>query len=210
MNIRKYQHACFTVEKDGQSLVIDPGNFTRDFIVPANVIGVVITHEHGDHLDPDLLAAIYDKNPDVIMAGPAPAIAKIKSGTTFCAKPGDSLSIGAFRLAFFGGGHALIHQSMPLIENVGVMIDGLVYYPGDSLDVPKQPVDTLALPAAAPWMKIGEALDYLVAVRPRLAFPTHDAILSEEGRRMTDQMLSRVADDNGITYQRLGRLPYAV
>ena len=51
MKLTKYEHACFSVEHDGMTLVVDPGNFTTDFIAPEGVIAVVITHEHSDHFD---------------------------------------------------------------------------------------------------------------------------------------------------------------
>ena len=39
-------------------------------------------------------------------------------------------------------------------------------------------MEVLGLPTAAPWLKLSEAVDLLRAVRPRLAFPVHDAVLS--------------------------------
>ena len=49
-------------------------------------------------------------------------------------------------------------------------------HPGDALFTPGEPVDVLATPAAAPWMKISEAVDYLraVAPTPRRAHPPGD------------------------------------
>ena len=64
MKLTKYLHACFTLEKDDQLLVVDPGIYSTDFIASENIIGVIITHEHSDHFDPDTLARIYNKNPN--------------------------------------------------------------------------------------------------------------------------------------------------
>ncbi len=36
----------------------------------------------------------------------------------------------------------------------------------------------LGLPTAAPWLKLSEAVELLRTVRPRLAFPVHDAVLA--------------------------------
>ncbi|HEU5121957.1 MAG TPA: hypothetical protein VFT59_03855, partial [Candidatus Saccharimonadales bacterium] len=69
--------------------------------------------------------------------------------------------------------------------------------------LPGVPVDTLALPAGGPWMKEGEAMDFLATVKPRLAFPTHDALLSETGKSVSDNWLSGHAALNAIEYQRL-------
>lgn len=203
MILSKYQHACFTVEDDEQLLVVDPGGFSTDFIAPEHVVAVVVTHEHGDHYDHVQLEAIIDKNPDAVIIGPESIISQIEVFSTKVAHSGDRIVIGPFALEFFGGEHATIHPSIPVISNVGVLINDLIFYPGDAFTVPGQPIDTLALPVAAPWLKISEVMDYLVEVGPRLAFPTHDAILSQNGIEITDGRLVATANQNGIIYKRL-------
>jgi L-ascorbate metabolism protein UlaG (beta-lactamase superfamily) len=203
MKLTKYEHACLTIEKDGQLLVIDPGNLTTDFIPPEHVVAVIVTHAHGDHFDPDILAAIYNKNPDSLLIAEQTIIDKMPDHRGQAVHPGDNIQVGEFELEFFGGQHALIHGSIPTIDNLGVLVNELLYYPGDSLIVPPASVDTLALPVSAPWLKISEAMDFLIAVRPRLAFPVHDALLSPIGATMTDTMLGRVADQYHIEYRRL-------
>lgn len=203
MKLVKYEHACFTVEEDGQLLVVDPGNFSADFIAPENVVAVVITHEHADHFDPDMLAAIYNKNPDSFLLADRSIIDLMPDHRGQAVSVGETVSVGKFQLEFFGGEHATIHRSLSPITNLGVLINEILYYPGDSFTLPRVAIDTLALPVAAPWLKIGEAIDFLVDVRPRLAFPTHDAILSENGKTLVDRMLSRIAAQQDITYVRL-------
>lgn len=203
MKLIKYEHACFTVEEDGKVLVVDPGGLSTDFIAPDNVVAVVVTHEHFDHCDKEQLAGIIDKNPDAVIIGPEAVTSKIEAFQTRPVEANTSLEVGPFRLAFHGGKHALIHTSTPVVANLGVMINDLLYYSGDSFTLPGVPVDTLALPAGAPWMKIGEAMDFLITIRPRLAFPTHDALLSEAGKSSADNWLGGYAAKNGIEYQRL-------
>lgn len=210
MNLTKYEHACFTVEKDGQLLVIDPGGLSTDFIAPEHVAAVVVTHEHFDHLDHDQLAAIFDKNPGVVIIGHEAVISKLEALPGQAVAPGDKLQAGAFTLEFFGGKHATIHESIPPVANLGVLVNDLLYYPGDSFTLPGRPVDTLALPTSAPWMKIGEAMDFLSLVKPRLAFPTHDAILSDAGKEVADSHLSLAAKRHGIEYERLGNEPLEI
>lgn len=203
MQLTKYEHACFTLEKHEQILVIDPGEFSSDFIAPEHVIGIIITHEHGDHFDPEQLSAIIDKNPEAIVIGPEAVTSQIEAFETKLATPGETLEVGPFTLEFFGGQHAAIHPSVPQIANIGVFIDDLLYYPGDSFTVPDKPIDTLALPVAAPWLKISEVMDFLTRTHPRLAFPTHDAILSSTGQEITDARLEATVKENGTIYQRL-------
>ena len=203
MRLTKYEHACFTIEKDNLLLVIDPGAFTTDFIVPENVAAVVITHEHQDHFDPEQVAAIIDKNPDALILAHEVITSKIQAFETHAVMAGDIFPIGPFTLEFFGGEHALIHPSIPRIANLGVMINDILYYPGDSFTLPQKTVDTLAVPAGAPWLKMSEAMDFLVAIQPRLAFPTHDALLSNTGKTISDRLLGGIAEDNSIEYKRL-------
>jgi L-ascorbate metabolism protein UlaG (beta-lactamase superfamily) len=187
MRVRKYKHACFSVEIDRKVLVIDPGSFSGDFTASNNVLAIVITHEHGDHFDMKQLSLIIDKNPDAIIIGPLSIPTSIGTYNHQIAKPGEVIDIGPFHLEFFGGIHATIHKSMPLFENIGVLVNELLYYPGDALFIPERPIDTLALPVAAPWLKISEVIDYLIAIHPRFAFPTHDAILSPNGQAMVSK-----------------------
>lgn len=205
MKLTKYEHACFTVEKDGQILVVDPGNFTTDFIAPEHVAAVVVTHEHADHFDHEQLEAIIDKNPNAVIVAHPDLTSKIEVFTTKAVTTGESYSIGAFDLQFFGGQHASIHDSLASTPNLGVLINDLLYYPGDSFAVPDAGVDTLALPVTAPWLKIGDVMDFVVAVRPRVAFPTHDAIASNLGKGLVDRLIGAAASAHGIVYSRLSK-----
>lgn len=203
MNIVKYEHACFTVEKDGQQLVVDPGSFATDFIAPSDVTAVIITHEHPDHFDPDHLAAIFDKNPDAIVFAPESVTSQIEVFATHTVQTGDVIQAGPFTLEFHGGRHAVIHESIAPIANLGVLINELIYYPGDAFTLTHKPIDTLALPIAAPWMKLAEAIDFLTTLKPRFAFPTHDKILSSEGKAIADRLLANAATEHDIIYERI-------
>jgi L-ascorbate metabolism protein UlaG (beta-lactamase superfamily) len=203
MKLTKYSHACLVLEKDSGALVIDPGGWSQDFVVPQNVVGVVITHEHQDHLDEVNLDKIVSANPDVVLYAHADVIAKLGKYKTQAVATGENVHVGDFALDFFGGEHATIHGSFPSVANLGVIVDGTLYYPGDSFSLPGREIIVLAVPAAAPWMKMSEAMDFLAEVKPQRAFPTHDAILSEAGQSLSDMLLGSVAEKAGTTYQRL-------
>jgi len=203
MKLTKYDHACFTLEKDGKLLVVDPGEFTS---LPQleNVVAVVVTHHHADHLDPLALEALFASNPDMVVYGPEQVDDAIEGDYAHQkVAAGDIIKTGPFTFEFFGGDHAVIHSSFPTDQNVGVMINETVYYPGDSFSEPGKPVKVLALPSAAPWLKIGEAIDYVRRVKPNIAFPTHDAIASDAGKSIADSMIAGFMNENGGEYQRL-------
>jgi L-ascorbate metabolism protein UlaG (beta-lactamase superfamily) len=112
MNLTKYEHACFTIEINGQFLVIDPGSFTHDLPLLTNVAGIVITHEHADHFNPDALAVLYGNNPDSILISLHEIIQKMPDHKSQAVTAGDVFSVGPFNLEFFGGTHAVIDPSM--------------------------------------------------------------------------------------------------
>jgi hypothetical protein len=106
-----------------------------------------------------------------------------------------------FSLKFFGEKHAVIHSSIPIVDNVGVLVNDSLYYPGDSFTVPEGvEVDTLAAPVGAPWLKIGEAIDFVLAVRPRRAFATHEMVLSTAGKGMGGDRLKWAVEQGGGDY----------
>ena len=203
MELTKYEHACFTVEKDGTVIVVDPGSFTSDFVVPENVAAIIITHKHGDHLDMDLIESIVDANEGVVIIGPEDVTAKLKKFETRTVHGGDGFAIGGIDLDFYGDDHAVIHSDIPLVQNVGVLIDDRLYFPGDSFTMPEKSVDTLALPISAPWLKIEDAIEFMKAVGARFTFPTHDAILSTTGKTVVDGMVEKFADAAGTEYRRI-------
>lgn len=204
MRLDKFSHACFTVTVSGQSVAVDPGVFTADFVVPEHVVAIVITHQHSDHQDGELLRRIRDASPDATIytaKDVQPLLADL--GRVEVVGHGDSVSVGPFQLDFYGEFHAIIDRDLPRVDNVGVMINKKIYYPGDSFTAPDQPIDVLALPVAAPWMRISDTLEFLRKTLPRLAFPTHDAILSDAGKAIADRLAGSVAEKIGTEYKRL-------
>jgi len=203
MKLTKYEHACFTLETANETLVVDPGTYTSDFVVTDTIVVVVVTHEHPDHFDPSLLTTIFTKNPNAVLVTLQSIIDKLPGHKSKAISPGDTVDIGPFTLKFFGDKHALIHSSMPAIDNIGVLINNTVYYPGDSFALPLTPIDVLALPVAAPWLKMSESMDFLTAIKPLLAFPTHDAVLSDLGKALPDYLLPAFAQKVGAQYKRI-------
>lgn len=203
MKLTKFGHACFTLEKNGQVLVFDPGNWSNDFVVPGNVAAVVLTHEHADHFDKDLLRRIIDKNPSTVILAPIEMTEQLSGFPSQGVAPGDITTVGPFNLEFFGGQHAVIHPSLSSVVNVGVLVNATFYYPGDSFALPGVPVKTLALPVTAPWLKISESIDFMLAVKPAIAFPVHDHIASAGGKALVDKILGGFGETRGIRYQRI-------
>ncbi len=198
MRVTKFEHATLTIQEHGKTLVIDPGNYTSPLTDVHGIVAVVITHEHPDHWTPDHLDRIFDVNPGIPVYGPAGVAAAAAGYEITVVGPGDTVSVDPFSLRFFGGRHNVIHESIPVIDNVGVLVNDEFYYPGDSYAVPGGvDVELLAAPLGAPWLKIGEAMDFVLAVAPRRAFGTHDLTLSVIGRDMHRARLRWATEQDG-------------
>lgn len=198
MRVTKREHASLIVEDAGKALIVDPGSFTSPFTELHDVVGVVITHEHQDHWTPEHLERILAQTGPIPIYGPSGVVAAASGFDITEVRAGDTVVVGPFTLRFFGGAHALIHESIPIVDNLGVLIDDRFYYPGDSYTVPEGvAVELLAAPVGAPWLKIGEAMDFVLAVKPRRVFGTHDMTLSEAGLAMHRARLAWASAQGG-------------
>ncbi|MFV0375405.1 MBL fold metallo-hydrolase [Microbacterium sp.] len=204
MRVTKLEHACLRLTKSGQTLLVDPGGFTAPVEDLDDVIAVVLTHEHADHWTPAQLDRIRAARPDVPIYGPAGVVAAAVGYDIIEISPGDAREVGAFSLRFFGGTHAVIHESMPLVDNVGILVDETFYYPGDSYAVPDDTdIALLAAPIGAPWLKIGDAMDFVLAVAAPQVFATHDRTLSELGLGIGHGRLQWATEQRDGQYHRL-------
>lgn len=199
MKVTKREHATMLVEQDGATLVIDPGSFTEPFEVD-ELCAIVITHQHADHWDEAHLKALTEAHPDVPIYGPDGVHRAVTDFEVTIVHTGDTVEAGPFTLRFFGGTHAQIHRSIPFVDNLGVLVNGRFYYGGDSYAEPDVPVELLAVPAGAPWLKIGDVMDYVLAVSPRRTFSVHEVPLSRVGLRMANARIEWAAGESGGTH----------
>ncbi|GAA3377412.1 MBL fold metallo-hydrolase [Streptomyces sannanensis] len=200
ITLTKKSHSCVRLEKAGRVLVIDPGGFgEQDAAVGADA--VLVTHEHPDHFDEMRLRVAMEANPGAriwTLRSVATQISAAFPGRVHTVGDGDTFSAAGFDVQVHGELHAVIHPDIPRITNVGYLVDGSVFHPGDALTVPDHPVDTLMLPVMAPWNKISEVIDYVREVRPRRAIDIHDALLTDLARPIYDRQIGELGgSDHG-------------
>ncbi|MFD3660335.1 MBL fold metallo-hydrolase [Streptomyces sp. NPDC058659] len=202
MKLTKKSHACVRLEKEGRTLVLDPGNFTEeDAALGADAL--LVTHEHPDHFDESRLRAALEANPAAeiwTLRSVADRLSAAFPGRVNTVGHGDTFTAAGFDVQVHGELHAVIHPDIPRITNVGFLVDGAVFHPGDALTVPDHPVDTLLLPVMAPWNKISEVIDYVREVKPRRAYDIHDALLTDLARPIYDRQIGALG---GTDHSRL-------
>ncbi|AMW18412.1 MULTISPECIES: MBL fold metallo-hydrolase [Mycobacteroides] len=187
MQLTHFGHSCllaeFPSENGSTTLLFDPGNFSHGFEGITGLSAILITHQHPDHVDLARLPALVDANPGAALYADPMTAAQL--GEPWQAvHAGDSFTVADLSVRGVGGQHAVIHPEIPLIDNTSYLIGDAghparLMHPGDALFTPGEEVDVLALPAAAPWMKVSEAIEYLRAVNPARAVPIHQGILQE-------------------------------
>jgi L-ascorbate metabolism protein UlaG (beta-lactamase superfamily) len=210
MKLTKYGHACVRIADDSDHrLVIDPGIFTEVADALHGIDTVLITHQHADHVDVDALTAAALDNKDLRVWAPRDVIDQLSKVEALADRltpvgPGETFAAGGIQVRTFGGQHALIHSSVPVVSNVGYLVADAVYHPGDSYTVPNASVEVLLIPITAPWARISDTYDFAISVRAPRAFPIHDAIVSDVGRGLYESHMKRVGDLYGVTrYQHL-------
>lgn len=195
MHITKLGHSCLHVVDGDADILIDPGTFSAGFEALTGLTGILITHEHMDHLDLDRLPAVVAANPQAVVYADAGSAPKITAAgiSVIAVGAGDSFDVGT-TVTVHGKDHAVIHPDLPGVANASYVIGGRLLHPGDSLDVPAVPVEILAVPAAAPWMALKEGVEFYRAVSPAVAFPIHEKILANPG--MAYGLLEKLGPDS--------------
>ena len=205
MRLTKLGHSCLLVEEGGARLLLDPGTLSQGFEELEGLTAVLFTHQHADHLDQQRLRGLLDRNPGArVISDPGSAEPLGQAGVEVeVVAAGQELDAGGVSVRVAGRDHAVIHPDIPVVPNVGYLIGGRLFHPGDAFTQPGEPVEVLAVPAGAPWLKLSEPIDYLRAVRPRVAVPVHDQVLSAAGRSIHYRQLEQLGAKEGTTLRSL-------
>ncbi|GAS92300.1 beta-lactamase-like protein [Mycolicibacterium brisbanense] len=212
MQLTHFGHSCLLASMSDTTVLFDPGNFSHGFEGITGLSAILITHQHPDHADPARLPALVDANPQAALYADPQTAAQL-GGAWQAVQVGDEFQVGNITVRGVGGRHAVIHPEIPVIDNISYLLGddehpARLMHPGDALFVPGEPVDVLATPAAAPWMKVSEAVEYLRAVAPARAVPIHQGIIERNARgiyygrlsEMTTTDFQVLEEENGTEF----------
>ena len=205
MQITKAGHACVRVTKDEQVLVVDPGGLTDPGAL-TGATAVLVTHEHLDHFNEEALRRVTAADPALEIWTNAAVAAKLDGlgGRVHVVGDGDAFEAAGFQVQAHGEWHAVLHPDIPRVTNVGFLLDGRLFHPGDALTTPAgAQVETLLLPVHGPWSRTGELVDYVRELHPQRALAVHDGALNDIGVAMVGGLLGASGPGTGADYQRL-------
>ncbi len=205
MRITKFGHSCVRLSAGGRDLLIDPGVWSEREALDG-VAAVLVTHEHPDHWE---IEHLRSTDAPVFTIG---AVAdRIREADPEVAervtvvRPGEELSVEGFAVRVVGEFHAIIHPELQIFHNSGFVLtaDGTsVYHPGDSFELPGQPVDVFCAPVCAPWAKMSEVVDLAREVAAPRTLGIHDKVYSEVGLAMADDRFTSFLQAQGGSYVR--------
>jgi L-ascorbate metabolism protein UlaG (beta-lactamase superfamily) len=175
MKITRFGHSCVLVEDGNGRVLLDPGMFSSGFDDLRGLTGILITHQHPDHLDVERVTRLLEANPEATLVTDEGSQLDVPHTV---ARAGDTFDLG-LTVSVHGSQHAVIHPDLPQVPNVGYLVGDRFFTPGDALTVPDADVEVLGVPTDAPWLKLVEAVQLLRDIAPAKAFPVHDGVLDQ-------------------------------
>jgi L-ascorbate metabolism protein UlaG (beta-lactamase superfamily) len=205
MRLTKYRHSCVRLEDGDNTLVIDPGTYSESEIALQDVDVILITHEHMDHIDENVVRTHFQTNTRVNMYAPASVTASFEefADRVHTVEAGQTFEAAGFHISTFGGEHAVIHPQIPVVANICYLINKTVYCPGDSFFVPPASMPIVLVPIHAPWSKFAEVADFLLEIKAKKAYQIHDGLLNDVGIQITEKNIERVTGSQGVRFEHL-------
>lgn len=189
MKVTHLGHSCLLVDTGRTRVLIDPGTFSA-FDEVSGLDAVLVTHQHPDHLDPARVDGLLARSPQAVLrTDPGTAAGLRERGLEVAENvAGEDVTVGDLAVRPVGRLHAVIHEDLPRVENVGLVLEAggtTLFHPGDALDADPGPVDHLAVPLSAPWCALKETVELVRRVAPAAGIvPIHDGLLADAGREL--------------------------
>lgn len=193
--IRRLTDSCLLVTTDSEATLFDPGIHTFqsgdiDLDSIGDVSRVLITHEHGDHVNPDFVSWLIDRQSDLTIFSNEPVVEllqehDIEASTTV--PSGVSIE-------------DVLHGKIPngaTPPNRSFTIDGVFTHPGDSRE-PMTTAPVLALPLLVPWDSATGAVEFARRLAPSYVIGIHDFYLAKGGRSWIRGMVGNALESDGI------------
>lgn len=183
------------VTGDDHATLFDPGFYTfREGVFDLDSIGdvtrILVTHEHGDHVNPEFVRWLIDRRRDLVVYSNQ-AVSDLLSYHEIEVKTDAPEGVGV---------EDVLHERLPngtAPPNRSYTIEGVITHPGDSHQ-PTVTAPILALPTVAPWGSMTAAVEYARRVRPERVILIHDFYLSEFGRARIRHMAGAALSNDGI------------
>jgi L-ascorbate metabolism protein UlaG (beta-lactamase superfamily) len=188
-------HASVMFAFGGKVIHVDPVSSMGDYTELPKADLILITHEHGDHLDPKAIQAISTDR--TVMAANAASAKTLPKAAVM--KNGDTAALAGFRIEAVPA-YNMEKSYHPKGNGNGYIItfgDTRVYVAGDTENTPEmkslKQIDIAFLPMNLPFTMTPEMVaDAARALRPKILYPYHF------GNTDTSILVNLLKDEKGI------------
>lgn len=191
-------HGTLMFRFDGKVIHVDPVGQYADYSKMPKADLILVTHEHGDHLDPDAIEKISTDKTQIVLT----AICREKLGQGEVMKNGDVREILGLKIEAVPA-YNVVHERAPgkpfhpKGNGNGYVItfgDKRVYVAGDTEDIPEmtelKDIDIAFLPMNLPYTMTPEMVAKAARMfRPKILYPYHF------GKTDTSKLVSLMKDD---------------
>lgn len=200
MKITKLGHSCLLVEMPApvnRTALFDPGVMSEVNIDSLEFLDdIIVTHEHGDHMNIDLIKRLQQKFPQVrLTASPTAAALLRDEGLPAVPEVTEGMEI-------FEALHEAVAPLFPDADNIGVHYLDKLTHPGDCTHFAATKA-ILALPVTAPWGSSVEIVNQAIALKPQYIIPIHDWHWNDDARQAMYDLMADVFEKEGITFCRV-------
>jgi len=194
-------HGTLVFGYGGKTIHVDPFGKLADYATLPKADLVLITHAHGDHLDPAALAAIRRPDTQVVVApdceGKVEGALTLQNGERKNLAGIDVAAVPAYNLVQKRPDGAPYHPKGRGNGYVLTFGDTRVYVAGDTENVPEmkalEGIAVAFLPMNLPYTMTPEMVaDAARAFRPRILYPYHF------GETDTARLVALLKDEKGI------------
>ncbi len=174
------KHGSLMLTYEGQHIQVDPVTMFADYSTFPKADFILVTHEHGDHLDPKAIDALTKDNTRLILNPSSRETVgrgeEIRNGERL--KLTDAITLDAVPAYNTSPGREQYH---PRHRDNGYIltIDGLrIYIAGDTEDIPEmselKKIDIAFLPVNQPYtMTVAQAVRAAKLFSPKVLYPYH-------------------------------------
>lgn len=178
-------HSSLLFEFDGKKIYIDPYSKVADFKQLPKADLILITHQHGDHLDSMALASIYEKSTSLFWTKECEKSSKFKvlgkilsNGDKFIWKGILIEAVPAYNIVNKRPNGSLYHSPGEGNGYILTFRNKRVYVAGDTENIPEmlrfRPIDIAFLPMNLPYTMNPEMFkDAALMIDPKILYPYH-------------------------------------
>lgn len=205
MKVTKYPQSCLIIEEQGKRIVIDPGalvsdKFTAQDLLPLDAI--LITHEHEDHADPELIRELVKDNDTQVIANQS---TKNLLGdlVTKVVSDNEEFEVAGIKIVARELPHSLMVDGSAGPQNTGYVVDEVFFHAGDGIKLDNLQVQAAAIPIAGPDISVRDVFDFIKQLRCTTVVPIHYDYFLENPNLLADIGQSTLRDvkfvvlDNG-------------